>query len=332
MSSLQSALDSAAARTRFSGVVRVDRAGTPDVLTAYGQADRAHGIAMEVTHQLGSASVTKGFTASTILSIVADGALELTTSARSVLGSLLPLVDDTVTIEHLLSHRSGIADYFDESATGSDDYPMTVPVHRLATTEDYVPMLDGCAQVSAPGSVFEYNSAGFVILALIAERVTQVPFHDLVAQRVWAPAGMPNSAFLRSDALPGSAAIGYLSDEGLRANMLHLPVRGSGDGGAYTTVADMSAFWAALLGGRIVPERWVAQMQVPRRPPADPRLGYGLGLWLHEGGALELHGYDVGVSFRSVHDPTTGSTWTVGSTTNDGSLAMEEVLEAPPPR
>jgi CubicO group peptidase (beta-lactamase class C family) len=333
MDPLRAALDRAAEKTGFAGVVRVDRAGEIATISAYGLADRAHGIAMTTEHQLGTASVTKGFTALTILSIVADGGLHLSTPVRSVLGRDLPLVDDEVTIEHLLSHRSGIGDYFVEpSVANSDDYVMPVPVHRLVTSEDYLPLLDGHPAVSAPGRTFAYNSAGFVLLAIIAERVTQLPFHELVAQRVWAPAGMADTAFLRSDELPATAAIGYLYADGLRSNVLHLPVRGSGDGGAFTTVADMSAFWIALLAARIIPERWLVEMLRPRHDPTADALGYGLGVWLHPGGILELHGYDAGVSYRSMHDPATVGTWTVGSTTGAGTGPLEVVLAADLPR
>ena len=51
------------------------------------------------------------------MSLVEEGRLGLDTTARSVLGDDLPLIDDTVTIEHLLAHRSGIGDYLDEDAT-----------------------------------------------------------------------------------------------------------------------------------------------------------------------------------------------------------------------
>ena len=69
-----------------------------------------------------------------------------------MLGPDLPLIDAAVTIEHLLAHRSGIGDYLDEPAVGDvTDYVMPVPVHQLATTQDYVPVLDGHPQVSPPG-------------------------------------------------------------------------------------------------------------------------------------------------------------------------------------
>ena len=59
--------------------------------------------------------------------------------------------------------------------------------------------------------------------------------------------GDGDTAFLRSDELPGDAALGYLDVDGPRTNVFHLPVRGSGDGGIYSTAADLSAFWRALV-------------------------------------------------------------------------------------
>jgi CubicO group peptidase (beta-lactamase class C family) len=321
-------LDREAGRTGFSGVVRIDRPGAEPVLAAYGMADRAHGVAMTTDHQLGTASLTKGLTAMTVLSLVAEGALSLPTPAREVLGGDLPLIDDGVTVEHLLSHRSGIGDYLDEDLLeASDDYVMPVPVHRLASSSDYLAILDGHPQRSAPGAEFRYNNGAFVVLAVIAERVAETAFHELVVQRVCDPAGMASTRFLRMDELPGRAATGYLAGDGLRTNVLHLPVRGSGDGGCFTTVADVRSLWLALLDGRILPERMVEEMRAPRTEPADDRLGYGLGLWLHAGGVLELHGYDAGVAFRTMHDPVTASTWTVASNVSGGTYALERLLE-----
>ena len=116
--------------------------------------------------------------------------LELDTTARSVLGDDLPLIDDAVTVEHLLAHRSGIGDYLDEDDEPDvKDYLMPVPVHELATTEQYLAVLDGHPTKFAPGERFAYCNGGYVVLALIAERASGVPFHDLVQQRVCAPAG-----------------------------------------------------------------------------------------------------------------------------------------------
>jgi hypothetical protein len=73
-------------------------------------------------------------------------------------------------------------------------------------------------------------------------------------------------------------------------------------------------------------------MLTPRLVPTEKSLGYGLGIWLHASGVLELHGYDAGVSFRSMHDPESASTWTVASNTGAGTGPMEHVLVADLPR
>jgi len=312
-------IDELAAATGFSGVVRIDRGGEIELEAAYGLADRAHGVRNTIDTQFAVASATKGLTALAIVSLVVDGALELSMRARSWLGDDLPLIDDAVTIQHLLAHRAGISDYVDED----DDldplaYLMPVPVHELATTEDYLRVLDGHPAKFEPGARFSYGNSGYVVLALIAERAAGVRFHELVGQRVCEPAGMRNAAFLRSDELPGRAAVGYLDADGPRTNVFHLPVRGSGDGGVYTTVADVSALWQAFFDGRIVPADWVVEMVRPRSATADGRRRYGLGFWLAgEGDAVSLTGADAGVSFRSVHDPARELTHTTISNTTD---------------
>ncbi len=328
MSSLQAAVDEVAERTGFSGVVRVDRAGTAELCAAYGLADRAHAIPVTVETRLATASGAKGLTALAVMALVERGTLGLGTTARSLLGADLPLVADDVTIEHLLAHRSGIGDYLDEDAVDSvTDYVMPVPVHRLATAEQYLAVLGGHATVSPAGEVFAYNNGGYVLLALLAERASGVGYHELVRSLVTQPAGMVDTEFLRSDELPGRAALGYLFAEGPRTNVLHLPVRGVGDGGVYSTAADLSAFWDALLGGRIVAPALVAEMVRPRSDWPEEGKRYGLGFHLGAtDDAVWLEGYDAGVSFASRHQPSTAITYTVLSNWSDGAWPIVALL------
>ena len=329
MQPLEDALDSEADRTAFSGVVRVDRSGTVELAKAYGLADRRHGIPNTIDTQFGIASGTKGLTALAVVSLIEDGSLELRTTARSVLGEDLPLIGDDVTIEQLLSHRSGIGDYFDEDAIEQvTDYVLPVPVHELATTEAFLAVLDGHPQAFPPGERFAYNNGGYVVLALIAERASGAPFHELVRRRVCEPAGMAETEFLRSDELPGRAALGYLTADGARTNVFHLPVRGSGDGGIYSTASDVSSLWGAFFAGRIVSSDWVTEMVRARSDVPSESLRYGLGFWIHPSGdVVELHGYDAGVSFRSTHDPRSMTTRTVISNTSEGTWPIETLLD-----
>jgi CubicO group peptidase (beta-lactamase class C family) len=313
----------------FSGVVRVDQGSDTVFELASGWAHRAHRVPMTLNTRLAMASGSKGFTALVVLSLVADGTLALSTRARELLGDDLPLVDDRVSVEHLLGHRSGIGDYLDESADSDiADYVLPVPVHRLAETDDFLAVLDGHPQSFPPGERFAYNNSGFVVLALLAERAAGAPFVDLVEQRVCGPAQMSDTAYLRSDDLPERTAMGYLGPAGDRSNILHLPVRGTGDGGAYTTVADVHKLWSALRDGAVLDREGLAAAWQPRSDVAADGLRYGLGFWLHATGpGVLLEGYDAGVSFRTVHDPRTDITHTVIANSSAGAWPMTRALD-----
>ncbi len=322
-------VDGIAADVGLSGVVRIDLEGSLAVQRAYGLAHRGVGVANTVDTQFGTASGTKGLTALTVMSLVEGGVLGLDTTARSVLGGDLALIDDRVTVEQLLAHRSGIGDYLDEDELDdNNDYVLAVPVHELATTEQFLGVLDGHPMKYEPGERFNYCNGGYVVLALLAERASGVPFHDLVDQRVCRPAGMTDTSFLRSDELPGRAAVGYLHDDGLRSNLLHLPVRGNGDGGIYTTAADVHALWDALFAGRIVSPATVAEMLRPRSEVPEESMRYGLGFWLYDStGAVSLHGFDAGVGFVSTHHRDRRSTSTVLCNQTRGAWPVSQRLD-----
>ena len=90
MQPLEEAVDSAATRTGFSGVVRVDRGDELELAKAYGHADRAHAIPNTAATVFATASCTKGFTALTVMSLVEDGTLELTTPPARCSGTICP--------------------------------------------------------------------------------------------------------------------------------------------------------------------------------------------------------------------------------------------------
>ncbi len=311
--------------TKFSGAVKVG-----NWQSAYGYAHRAFGVANTTRHRFAMASGNKGMTALVIMSLAEQGRLRLDTTARSLLGDDLPLIGGRVTIAHLMSHRSGIGDYLDESTLGDiDDYPFSVPPNELTTTSAFLPLLDGHAQVFEPGTRYAYNNGGFMVLAVLAERASGEAYHELVRSRVLEPAGMNRSGFLRSDAVPADTAIGYLRNG--RTNVFNLPVLGNGDGGMYTTLADMDSFWEALMAGHIVPRSTVDQMTTPLSEDKEEELRYGLGFYLdREGPGIMLTGCDAGVSFHSHHDPITGFTWTVLCNDSNGAWPLVKHLLTSP--
>jgi len=315
-SELKELLTTTAAEGGFTGVARVDEPGAVGfgaTSVASGLADRAWQIPNTTDTIFGLASITKGFTALAIMSLVNDGVLSLNTTARSLLSKDLPLVDDDVTIEHLLTHTSGIGDYVDESVIDdSADYILDVPTHALANVEDYLPVLANREQISKPGTEFQYNNSGYALLAVLAQRASGIDFYELVHTRVFEPAGMQSAGFLRMDELPSGVARGYLHDDGLRTNVLHLPVRGTGDGGCFASAADLATFWDALYSGRIVPPATVNEMTRPRVENQAEECWYGLGFYTTESGSFVwLEGFDAGIAAMTGRRSADGATFAV---------------------
>ena len=126
---------------------------------------------------------------------------------------------------------------------------------------------------------------------------------------MFGPAGMTSTDFFRSDMLPPGSALGYLTDG--RTNVFHLPVIGTGDGGAYTTADDMMRFWDALFAGRIVAspmvERMTSENDRLRIEVDEGHDSYGLGFWIGADRTTTLLvGQDAGVSFRSGANRSSG--------------------------
>ncbi|MEO8178790.1 MAG: serine hydrolase domain-containing protein [Deltaproteobacteria bacterium] len=330
VAALSSQLDRTIEETSFSGVVQVAHAGRILYARAAGFAERAQRVPNTLDTQFAIASGTKALTALALMSLIAEGRLALDTEVHGVLGQQHELVARAVTVRQLLAHTSGMGDYLDESAiTDIEDYMLEVPVERLACPADFVPLLAGRPTQFLPGTKFAYCNSGYVLLALLIEVVSGRSYYDVVQERVCAPAGMQATSFLRLDELPGSAAIGYLPKRGWRSNHLHVPVRGAGDGGAYSTAGDVARLWTALFAGRIVPSALVQEMIRPQHDSGPAARRYGLGFWLTSArAAVQLEGSDAGISFRSSFEPTTGLLYSVLSNTTSGAWPVVRQLEA----
>ena len=321
------ALDDAVAAASFTGVATVDAGDQRLLERCEGYLHRAHRVPMTADARIAIASGNKTFTALAVMSLVEDGRLRLEQPVRTLLGEDLPLIDDAVTIEQLLTHTSGIGDYLDEDHWDPADYVLTVPGHTLTTAQAFLPMLDGHPQKFTPGVRFSYCNGGFMVLAILIERATGLTYQDAVHRLVFDPAGLERTGFLALNDLPADAACGYLEPEGDLMNTLHLPVLGNGDGGAFTTADDLHRFWLALLAGRIVTRETVERMTQPRHDVPDENMRYGMGFWIHRTHpVLILEGYDAGASFRSTHLVGDETTLSVLGNSTEGAWPLVAVL------
>lgn len=285
----------------LSGVARVVGPGGVEFEGCYGLADRAGGIPVRPGTRFGLASLTKMFTAVTAVSTVGDLAAPVV--------SLLPperrpaTLRPDVTVRHLLTHTSGIADYAEEQGPEAVDYATLWadrPCYRMERPADFLPLFGNRPPYTPPGAGFHYSNAGYVLLALVVEELAGTPFPDAVGRHVFGPAGMAASGFFRLDELPPDVAVGYLPSG--RSNVYSIPVLGGGDGGAFSTAADLDRFlrWyetAPHAGPMLTPHATIAA-------GLDMGLGvflYGEGRFGHGGGDP---GYEVLIQRIPSHDST----------------------------
>jgi CubicO group peptidase (beta-lactamase class C family) len=330
---LFAAIDAAADASRFSGVVSVELGAPGAFERAYGHADRSNGIANTMHTRFGTASATKAFTALSVCALLERGSLALDTPLTDVLGVALPQASNEVTIEHLLTHTSGIGDYYDEDVvTDFDNFHLSIPWYRLERPRDYLPLLAELPPKFPPGARFSYCNSGFILLGLVVEEVAGAAYQEFVQARIFDRAGMSDSGFLRLDALPERTAIGYIEDDGAwRTNVYNLPVVGGPDGGAFSTAADMANFWSALDRNLILTEEWREQFLRPRVPTPTASVFYGLGVWMHRPPGRPIfhfvEGRDAGVSFASLHGRESGVTYMVACNAPPGGDEIVRLLD-----
>ena len=297
---------------------------------AYGLAHRGYAMPNTVDARFALASMTKGFTALAVVSLIEQGTIELGTTARSLLGTDLPMIAEDVTIEHLLAHRSGIGDYLDEELHPDvAEYVMPVPVHELASAEDYLAVLDGHEAAFAPGTQFAYNNGAYVVLAILAERAGGVPYHDLLAERVFRRAGMDETDFPRSDELAGAVAQGYIEVDGrVRSNVaasagarrrrwrrvLDRRRHARRSGPRCSTAASWRSSGSPRWSGHAAP--------CPSRADATGSASGSMRRATSSSSKAPMPGSRA----RSVHDPATGVTYTVISNSSDGAWPILELL------
>lgn len=280
-------LDASIVTHAFSGVVSIRQRGQILYERAAGYADRSNKIANSLDTRFGIASGTKFFTALAIGKLIAAQKLSLSTKLQDCLALDFPHYSPEITIGHLLTHTSGIPDYFDEEkVTDFDDFFVSRPWYELKGPRDYLPVFPDEPMKFAPGTRFSYSNGGYILLGVVIEEVTGLPYQRFVEQAIFQAAGMKRSGYFAFNQLPEQTALGYIEDAGSwRTNIYNLPIVGASDGGAYTTAADLATLWKAFWGNQIVPQDLVERYATPyvRAETEGESLYYGHGLWIDMG-------------------------------------------------
>ena len=290
----------------FNGVISIEEHGKWVFKQAYGEADLANQRLNRLETKFSMASASKIFIAVAILQLIEGKFIKF----ESTIGELLAMnwhhIDKSITIRQLLTHTSGIPDYFDESS--DSDYAKlweNYPNYRMRTPEELLPLFLHKRMIFPKGQKFQYSQSGYVVLSLIIEAITQLPFERYLEKMIFVPCGMEDTGYYELDRLPLHCATGYCLDEESQtyySNIYSLDVKGSGAGGAYTTAKDMERFWNSLIKNRLLSTSMVHEMLSPQVKEG----WYGYGVWLK---SLDDHGYlpfvqgsNKGVSFISSYD------------------------------
>ncbi|MHB8133654.1 MAG: serine hydrolase domain-containing protein [Anaerolineaceae bacterium] len=319
----------------LSGVIHVSHNGKPIFSHAYGYANRSESIPNRLNTRFGIASGGKLFTATAIAQLVQQGKISFDQVLVDFLDGELPQVNTKITLRHLLSHTSGVPDYFDESIL--DDYEaywLDKPVYRMLSAKDFFPLIANLPMQSTPGEKFNYNNMGFVLLGYVVEKVSGQRFQDYIEEKIFGPAWMRSSGYYFSNRLPEHVAQGYIEekDGSWHTNQFALPIVGHGDGGVYTTAADYGRFWKALFEMRYFKDEILQEMLKPNVPVSQDGISqYGLGIWINDIAPTRCYyvtGEDPGVNFYSAVYPEVNLQITILGNSNDAVWPLSKVIRA----
>ncbi len=289
----------------LSGTVLMTRAGAAVFERCYGLADRAAELPITPETRFGLASVTKLFTAVAVADCVAEGALRFEDAVVDILpGDRRPAtLRGDVTVHHLLTHTSGIADYAEEdpeSAGYVEDYGALWderPSYGMLRPADFLPLFGDRPPYRPPGRRWQYSNAGYILLGLVIEEATRRPYVEVVQERVFDRAGMSASGFFRLDEAHPNVAIGYLqrpsTDAPWRSNIYRVPVIGGADGGAFSTASDLDRFLHRIADGTLLGP--MQEAVLARQVDAGDGYSSGYGFLHHPDGRYGHGGGDPGV-------------------------------------
>lgn len=281
-----------------------------------GFADLANEIPNTIETKFASASAGKVFVAVGILQLIEQGKIKFDDTLGVLLDIDLHDIDPDVTVEQLLTHTSGVPDYFDESVMEEyEELWVDFPNYKIRHNNDLFPLFMDKPMMYSKGERFQYNNSGYVLLAAIIEKVTGVYFDQYLAEHVFRICDMRSTGYYELDRLPARCANNYIYCEDtkdFRTNIFSVDVKGTGAGGAFITVKDIANFWNGLIEGKLISKELVSKMfQKQSKEGGNAKESYyGYGVWIIDNpkgkDLVYFQGCDPGVSFISEYNPNNG--------------------------
>ena len=236
----------------------------------YGLADldKAEPVTEQTNFRL--ASVTKQFTAMSILLLIDEGKLSLQTTLKDVFPDF-PGYGSGITIKNLLQHTSGLIDYEDLIPDTAAEQLKDKDVLDLIMKTDSTYFI--------PGSQHKYSNTGYALLALIVEKVSGKNFRDYLQENIFSPLGMSNTiAYEKNINEVKHRAYGYdiknetaeLSDQSITSAVL-------GDGGIYSSLDDLYKWDQSLYTDKLIDKKYITESFTKGRTTGGEEFPYGYG-------------------------------------------------------
>jgi CubicO group peptidase (beta-lactamase class C family) len=251
---LDSYLDNLVSKDQFSGSVLIAKDGKPFYTRVEGLASKRFNVPNKLDTKFNLGSMNKMFTGVAIMQLVEQGKVFL----HDPVGKYLPdlpraEIAEKVTIHHLLTHTSGMQDYWDE----------VFDVHwwEIKTVGQLAELIFDDSLLFEPGTDFHYSNSGPIVLGMIIEKVTGRDYYDYVRDKIYHPAGMLGTDCYEMDRPVSNLAIGYTKmtgdgtptpDGSWRNNLFMHVVKGGPAGGGFSTVEDLLSFDVALRTNKLI--------------------------------------------------------------------------------
>lgn len=273
------------AEDKFSGVVLLAKDGKPFFQKAYGFADRDKKIPNSVDTKFRIGSMNKMFTSVAVAQLVEQGKLKYTDTLSKVLPDY-PNKEAAakITIHQLLTHTSGLGDYFSDEFDKKKD-----SLHDL---KDYLQFFAAKPLLFEPGDHFEYSNAGMLVAGLVVEKVSGQNYFEYVREHIYKPAGMKDSDSYEKTKPQPNQSKGYMKEDGKWvSNYESLPLMGSSAGGGDSTAPDLLRFDQALRAHKLLNPEFTTLI-ITGKVEAGPRAKYAYGFEerLEDGKRVVGHG------------------------------------------
>jgi len=268
-------VDRLAAQDRFSGAVLVAKGNKILFQRAYGYADHAFNVLNKLDTKFNLGSMGKMFTGVAVLQLVQGGKLSLDDKLIKDLPDYTNKdIANQITIGQLLTHTSGLGDFFGPEFIGSS-------MAKFNTLESLLPLFVDKPLQFEPGSKWSYSNAGFIVLGLVIEHVSGETYYDYVRKHIFEPAGMTNTGNEPWDTDVPNRAAGYTmgdSPGAPRKSNIFVLQRGGSAGGGYSTVEDLLKFAEALQEGKLLNKTYTDMDMTGQVSTSRPGAKYGYGM------------------------------------------------------